>query len=350
MVALLALGKSLEERIIPFIGHDIISCPTIMRLVSSDVSCRDIIITKASFADQKKITNALGSPRSIIAFYDEKETMIPPLSSSGYTVFLPYSFTEEQLRLAIKKADHMKSIFGTAEEKIIGSSLIMRKTRLLIEKAMKTNLPVHLVGETGTGKTLAAETIHRYSNPKREMIREECGQLTTSLTDSILFGHTKGAYSGAVEERKGLIALADKSTLFLDEIQDLSLEVQAKLLGVLETGTFRRLGSDKPMHSSFRLITAGCVPLKELVRTKRMRNDFFHRINYIEIRMPSLSEHMEDIPELISKCEMDNGYLSEPIVDYTPFMHEFSGNVRELYRDVKLYHEGIQTLADIRDY
>ena len=107
----------------------------------------------------------------------------------------------------------------------------MRKTRLLIEKAMKTNLPVHLVGETGTGKTLAAETIHRYSNPKREMIREECGQLTTSLTDSILFGHTKGAYSGAVEERKGLIALADKSTLFLDEIQDLSLEVQAKLLG-----------------------------------------------------------------------------------------------------------------------
>ena len=250
MVALLALGKSLEERIIPFIGHDIISCPTIMRLVSSDVSCRDIIITKASFADQKKITNALGSPRSIIAFYDEKETMISPLSSSGYTVFLPYSFTEEQLRLAIKKADHMKSIFGTAEEKIIGSSLIMRKTRLLIEKAMKTNLPVHLVGETGTGKTLAAETIHRYSNPKREMIREECGQLTTSLTDSILFGHTKGAYSGAVEERKGLIALADKSTLFLDEIQDLSLEVQAKLLGVLETGTFRRLGSEKQEHSA----------------------------------------------------------------------------------------------------
>ena len=83
MVALLALGKSLEERIIPFIGHDIVSCPTIMRLVSSNVSCRDIIITKASFADQKKITNALGSPRSIIAFYDEKETMIPPLSSSG---------------------------------------------------------------------------------------------------------------------------------------------------------------------------------------------------------------------------------------------------------------------------
>ena len=129
--------------------------------------------------------------------------------------------------------------------------------------------------------------------------------------------------------------------MFLDEIQDLNLEIQSKLLSAIETRNFRKIGSDKPMHSSFRLITAGSCSLSELVKLRKMRKDFYYRINYMEIRMPSLNEHMEDIPELIKNYEMQNGYIRKRIVDYKPFMHDFPGNVRELYRDVRLFHEGV---------
>ena len=350
MYILLALDRVLEEKILLYLNNEeTVSCPTIMRFVSSDIPSDAIVITKASLKNHKRIIEAAGRNVSVIALYDESEEncRLEPLMTAAYTVFIPYSFTDKQMMDAIMKAKAHNAVIGTSAELIIGSSPIMQRTRSMIEKAMKSKLPVHIVGETGTGKTLAAEIIHRYSVKKKEIVRIECGQLSSTLAESILFGHTKGAYSGAIDERNGLIALADKSSLFLDEIQDLSLEAQGKLLSVLETGFYRHLGSDKPMHSSFRLITAGNVPLSELVLDNRMRKDFFHRINYIEIRMPSLSEHMEDIPELISKCEMDNGYLSEPIIDYTPFRHKFPGNVRELYRDVRLFHEGLHTLGSL---
>ena len=338
----LYLRKSLQDKVSSCINSRFEIIPTLMRLASEEISSDDIIITESKRVTQKKISDTLGERVSMISLYNEDEDNgLWPLASFDSTVYLPYSFSDEQFQLAVEKATYNALVSETAADIIVGSSEIMRKTRNIIEKAMKSELPVHIIGETGTGKTLAAETIHSYSNPGKEIIREDCGQLTGALAESTLFGHVKGAFSGAINDRKGLIASADKSTLFLDEIQDLNLEIQSKLLSVIETGNFRKIGSDKPIHSSFRLITAGSCPLSELVKLRKMRKDFYYRINYMEIRMPSLNEHMEDIPELIKNYEMQNGYIRKRIVDYKPFMHDFPGNVRELYRDVRLFHEGV---------
>ncbi len=335
---LFSLGRTLSERISAAAGGNCVECPTLQRLATLRCRKDDIIIAHAAALTQRDVFRTVHGHRSMIVFSqaDEIKEHEPPYVS-GYTVFLGYDFTEDDLRNAMKKASGVSKVFGTVGERLVGSSVIMAETRRRIEKAAASRMPVHITGETGTGKTLAAEEIHRYSSVK-EMIRESCGILSSGIAESEIFGHRKGAFSGASSDREGLIAEADGSTLFLDEVQDLSLEMQSKLLRVIETGEYRPLGSDKVRHSSFRLITASSVGLKTLVEEKRMRRDFYYRIGFMNIRMPSLSEHMEDIPELIGRFEEENGY-EKRISDFSPFMHDYPGNVRELYREVMVYHQ-----------
>lgn len=332
---LVSIDNDLTESVLAVIGKDnAIRFPTVPRMCSAGFGGDGIIITGVSGPGRVNAATRLGC-RNMIAVYPSRGKRMPPVRKENGVVYLGAPFTKEDLSIAVAETDSCFSVAAAIRKQLAGSSAIMEKTRQLVEKAIYSNLPVHLIGETGTGKTAAAGLIHRFSGSRKEIVSESCGCLSSGIADSELFGHSKGAFSGAAEDRTGLLEAADGSTLFLDELQDLTLELQSKLMRVLDTGEYRKLGSNIMRHTSFRLITASNEPLEELMRTKRIRKDFFYRISSIVIRMPSLSEHMEDIPEIIATRA---GY--DAFCDYTPFMHDFPGNVRQLFSECELIRQG----------
>jgi DNA-binding NtrC family response regulator len=162
-----------------------------------------------------------------------------------------------------------------------------------------TDAPVLIHGETGTGKEMAAQLIHRKSSRTQgDLITLDCTHFTEEMFVNELFGHEHGAFTGCIGMKKGLVELADKGTLFLDEIGEMPLTIQAKLLRVLETGSFRRLGGTQEIKTSFRLIAATNRDLKLMVEQGNFRSDLFYRINCMQIDLPPLRHRREDIPEL----------------------------------------------------
>lgn len=334
---LFSLGSTLSKRVYPFLcDKETVNCPSLQRL-QSNVQQEDIILLRSEDANKKSVKKIIEKERSLVFFPDYEE----PSGNNDHSIYLREYFSEYEIRKAIDRLSTSDYISSLLRNSLAGSSDIMEKTRRQIRKAIDSSIPVHIVGETGTGKTLAAKLIHSLSSNDKQIVMENCGCLATSIADSELFGHARGAFSGAVENREGLLSSADSSTLFLDEIQDLQLEIQTKLLRVLDSGEFRRLGSDKVMKTSFRLITASNKTLTELLEEKRLRKDFYYRISGIEIRMPSLEEHREDIPELLQTFSKQKG-KELGLSDYSVFMHPFPGNVRELFREAELYMEGIR--------
>lgn len=179
---------------------------------------------------------------------------------------------------------------------ILGNSVKIQKVREQILRVGNSDLPVLILGESGTGKTLVARAIHECSpRCKNVFFEESVTNLSESLVEADLFGTTKSAYTGA-GEREGYFASSDKGTLFLDEIGDLSLKVQSKLLKVISDGEFRKVGSDKIIKTDVRLICATNVDLKTKIRQKEFREDLFWRISALIIEMPSLDERKTDIP------------------------------------------------------
>ncbi|QIZ08010.1 sigma-54-dependent Fis family transcriptional regulator [Priestia megaterium] len=183
---------------------------------------------------------------------------------------------------------------------IIGKNSEMNQ---LIETAYKVagkNVIVLIEGETGTGKEVLARFIHEASQRNNEpFIRVNCGAITESLLESELFGHEKGAFTGASHQRKGLFEIASKGTLFLDEVAEATHSIQVKLLRVLETREFMRVGSENTLHTNTRLVAASNVNLLEAVRQKNFREDLFYRLNVVHLIVPPLRERKEDIPLLI---------------------------------------------------
>ena len=170
----------------------------------------------------------------------------------------------------------------------------------LAEQVAPTDSSVLIRGETGSGKELFAQAIHRLSSrSKHLMVKVNCAALPSGLVESELFGREKGAYTGALTRQVGRFEVADGSTLFLDEVGELTLEVQAKLLRVLEAGEFERLGSPKTVKVDVRLIAATNRDLLEEVRKGRFREDLYYRLNVFPIRVPPLRERAEDIPQLV---------------------------------------------------
>ena len=333
-----ALGRVLSERVLPVTGREnTVNCPSLQRLVSEDIGRGDIVLARAASISWQSAESIIERKAGIIIFMsgdDERK-----ITAYGSVIYMPQDFSENELRMAITDIASDNAVEKALRNQLAGSSEVMRLTRKKLSMAIASTLPVHIVGETGTGKTLAANLIHGYMGKHSLMVSESCGCLSTGIADSELFGHIKGAFSGASEERKGILEAADGSTLFLDEIQNLSHDLQSKLLRVLDSGEYRKLGSDRVKKTSFRLITASSKTLDELLSERKIRKDFYYRISGIEIRMPSLSEHMEDIPELLKNFERKKGGMSR-IIDYAIFMHSFPGNVRELFREAELYLQG----------
>jgi formate hydrogenlyase transcriptional activator len=185
-------------------------------------------------------------------------------------------------------------------EEIIGHSPALKRALQEVETVAPTDSNVLIYGETGTGKELIARAIHNLS-PRREhtLVKVNCAAIPTGLLESEMFGHEKGAFTGAVEQRKGRFELADRGTIFLDEVEDISLELQPKLLRVLQEHEFERLGSSRTMRVDVRVVAATNTDLAQMVADKKFRGDLYYRLNVFPVSLPALRERPEDIPLLV---------------------------------------------------
>ena len=241
---------------------------------------------------------------------------------------------------------------------IIGKSTIIQETIILAKKIAVTNASVLLLGETGTGKEIFAKSIHRESKRKSNpFVAINCSTFSKELLEGELFGHKAGAYTGAIKDKAGLIELADNGTLFLDEIGEMAIDIQAKLLRVLENGEFIKLGDIKTSKVDVRIIAATNVDLKQNVENGRFREDLYYRLNTFMISLPSLRERAEDIKEIavyfIEKFGRREGKilkLSDEAVNALN-THYWKGNIRELRnvieRAVILADEEFIRLSDL---
>lgn len=221
---------------------------------------------------------------------------------------------------------------------IFGECESMHRVFHLISKVAPTDTTVLIQGESGTGKELAARALHQFSKrAEKPLICVNCAAIPETLIESELFGHEKGAFTGAVNARNGLVEAADKGTLFLDEIGELPLEAQARLLRVLQEGEIRRVGSTQSIHVDVRLIAATHRNLKALAKTGEFREDLYYRLNVMQIRLPPLRERDNDILGLARMllvkfgAKMGNSQLQfSPDAMLAIKHHSWPGNVREL--------------------
>lgn len=213
---------------------------------------------------------------------------------------------------------------------IIGRSPAMRRALEVVERFAPTDIPILLVGETGTGKDLLAQQIHRLSGREGEFVDVNCGALPRDLVEGELFGHRRGAFTGAVTERPGLIAEAHHGTLFLDEILSLPLEGQAKLLRVLETGEVRRLGDTRKQLVDLRVVSAAQENLLQYVQQGRLRHDLYQRLAGVVVNLPPLRDRGDDVLELVRHFMAAVGRRLHEAAVPVVLHHRWPGNVREL--------------------
>ncbi len=245
----------------------------------------------------------------------------------------------KQISLAEENENlRMKVVSLENVEDLIGRSEAIKKVLKDIETVAQSNSSVVITGESGTGKELVARAIHSNS-PRRyfPLVSVHCGALTESLLESELFGHEKGAFTGAMYNRKGRFEMADNGTIFLDEIATISTKMQIDLLRVLESKKFVRVGGNKEISSDFRVICATNRDLKSMVENGTFREDLYYRLNVVNIYVPPLRERIEDIPLLVAYFirKYCNSMNREPVAIETAALkrlEEFSfpGNVREL--------------------
>lgn len=219
--------------------------------------------------------------------------------------------------------------------KIIGRSQPMQELLSTVARVATTNAPILITGESGTGKELIAEAIHEHSKRANQpFVKVNLGGISQSLFESEMFGHKKGAFTDAYTDRKGRFTLADKGTIFLDEIGDLDLSCQVKLLRVLQDQTFEVLGDSKTQKVDVRVVSATNADLRSMVKEGTFREDLFYRINLIHLHIPALRERPEDIPLLVSYFAEQSEAKQE--VSFTDsameflMNHPFPGNIREL--------------------
>lgn len=285
----------------------------------------------------------------MITAYASVETAIDAMKAGAYDYFIK-PFNIDEVKLTIKKAlelkrlarenrllkDELKTRLGFSN--IVGTSPKMAEVYSLIMSVARTKTNIFITGESGTGKELIARAIHNESDRKeRSFVAVNCGAIPENLIESELFGHVKGAFTGAVAAREGLAEQADGGTLFLDEITELPLHLQVKLLRFIQERSFRRVGGTSDITVDVRLVAASNRDLETEVKEGRFREDLFYRLNVIRIQTPPLRERKEDIPHLVRHFIVKfNKVLGKEVAKPTEeamaalMDYDYSGNVREL--------------------
>ena len=308
------LAEGLKTRcLIPFINHGrVVGFLGIMRTTEDSFTQEDVeFLTQASGQIAIAIENALA--------YREISDLKDRLA-------------QEKLYLQ----EEIRSEMGF--EQIIGNSPTLKHVLELVNTVAPTDSTVLLLGETGTGKELIARAIHEHSRRKdRTFVKLNCAAIPTGLLESELFGHEKGAFTGAISQKVGRLELADHGTLFLDEVGDIPIEIQPKLLRALQEREFERLGSTHTRKVNVRLIAATNRDLEKMVASREFRSDLYYRLHVFPIRIPPLRERKEDIPQLVSYfAQKFAKQMQKKIETISPAVMkgltawEWPGNIREL--------------------
>jgi DNA-binding NtrC family response regulator len=277
------------------------------------------------------------------------ETAVKSMKLGAYD-YLPKPFDPDELKLVVKRALERRQLLQENVElrsevsskyrfeNIIGASPQMQNVYRLIAKCAPTNSTVMLTGESGTGKELIARAIHYNSLRKdKPFVAVDCNSLSENLLESEMFGHVKGAFTGAVVNKKGMFEVAGSGTLFLDEIGNVSLTTQAKLLRVIQEREFKAVGDTRTQSANFRLLTATNKDLKAMVAEGTFREDLYYRINIFPIQVPPLRERLDDIPPLAFHfLNVFSEELGKKVTEFSEgamsalMHHDWPGNVREL--------------------
>jgi two-component system response regulator HydG len=295
-------------------------------------------------------------PTLIVTAYGTVETAVEAMRL-GAMDFLQKPFAPEVLRLKVERALEMRheklsrqraeaevevlradAAAGYIPNEMVGRSPLMLELFSAIAKVAPSDVVVHIAGESGTGKELVARAVHMHSRrASGPFVKVNCGALTDTLLESELFGHERGSFTGAVKRRLGRFELADKGTLFLDEVGDMTPNLQLKLLRVLQERQFERVGGEETVQVDVRVVSATHKDLKKAVEENRFREDLFYRLHVVPFRVPSLRERREDIPLLVDHFIKKLGPRANPLVrsiDEAAMArlstYSWPGNVREL--------------------
>jgi two-component system, NtrC family, response regulator PilR len=285
----------------------------------------------------------------MISAYATTETAVEAMNHGAYD-YVPKPFNKDELLLTIAKALEVKTVEHEKKalddeikktihfKKIVGNHPKMRHIYQMVEQVAGTKTNILIAGESGTGKELIARAIHELSNRKEKpFVTINCGGIPESLMESELFGHKKGSFTGATQDKKGLFEEADGGTVFLDEIGDLSMPLQVKLLRAVQEKVFKPVGGNVDISVDIRFISASNKLLEEEVIAGRFREDLFYRLNVIELKVPPLRERKTDLHALaqhfLDKYSREMGKEIAKISSYAIDLlnkYDFPGNVREL--------------------
>jgi len=283
----------------------------------------------------------------MLTAHGSMDTAIQALKLGAYD-YLTKPFHLPELEIHIQKAFEKVSLarrerqwvekihYESPRYRLIGSSPSMLRVVQLIERVAPTDATVLINGASGTGKELVARAVH-HNSPRRDrpLVTINCAALQENLLESELFGHEKGAFTGAILAKTGLIEVAEEGTLFIDEIAEMAPGLQAKLLRVLENGHYRRVGGTQEMHGDVRVIAATNKNLEEEQKAGRFREDLYYRLNVVTIALPLLRERLQDLPELVQHFLADRQIGPRPFQVSPEVLEVFArydwpGNVREL--------------------
>lgn len=277
--------------------------------------------------------NAPGVPVAVITAHGNIETAVQALKLGAFD-FISKPLDLQNLRNVIESALKLRERPTDSASRLLGESRPMHELRDLISKVARSQAPVHIAGESGTGKELVARLIHD-SGPRKDgpFVPVNCGAIPSELMESEFFGHRKGAFTGAINDKAGLLQIASGGTLFLDEIADLPLAMQVKLLRVIQEQTVRPVGAEREETVNVRFLSATHKNLAEQVSAGEFREDLFYRINVIELNVPALRNRGNDIlllaGSILEKLASSLDNLTENAKSKL-LQYHFPGNVREL--------------------
>ncbi len=315
-------------------------------LVLSDIRLGDITGLEVLKASKKQNPDCVVI---LISAYATTETAVDAMNNGAYD-FVPKPFDKEELKDTISKALEMKTLAHEKQEihkelkqtlyfnKIVGNSPRMQHIYELIRQVSRTRTNILITGESGTGKELIAKAIHEQSDRKdHSFVAINCGGIPETLMESELFGHKKGSFTGATQDKKGLFEIAHEGTIFLDEIGELSVPIQVKLLRAVQEKMIKPVGGNEDIAVDIRIISATNKKLEDEVIEGRFREDLFYRLNVIEIKVPPLRERKGDLKILAQHfLEKYSKEMKKEVTKISSYAidllnkYDFPGNVREL--------------------